>query len=161
MNKYVLERCGKQSMWGRDGKEIETERSLHCRERWSWRHEHGERQANVNSLCTQWWRPSRGCCWGPCLGPQLGFVDVQGLYCHWGLFGCSWSLRLPKARLMSVGHAAAGMQTDLSGLCCPWGHGDVLDLAATEGHVWVSGPTASGFYVDVCGPNYHQRRCRW
>lgn len=61
---------------------------------------------------------------------------------------------------MFVGHVATGIQTDLTGLCCPQGHGDVLVWAVTEGHVGVRGPTLSRVCVDVCGPCYHERPCR-
>lgn len=51
-------------------------------------------------------------------------VDVCGLFCNWGLFGCLWPvLLLPEAVLMSVEGAATGIQTDLNGLCWhlrPW-----------------------------------------
>lgn len=45
-------------------------------------------------------------------------------------------------------------------LATTWGHGDISAHAAMEGHVWVCGPAAAGFCVDVCGPCYHQRPCR-
>lgn len=45
-------------------------------------------------------------------------------------------------------------KADVSGLC---GHPrpcDVQALAATEGHVWIYGPAATGVCVNVCSPCY-------
>lgn len=47
--------------------------------------------------------------------------------------------------------------THLSGLCSNQDHDDIWAFAASQGHIWVHGPTATGFCVNVHGPCYQWR----
>lgn len=138
--------------WEREKREWFT----YCSDRRKWRC--GAEQTNISGL---------SCCLRPCdvlvSAAAEGHVRVLGLCHHQRPCRCPWSQLLPEAMLMSKGHAADAGRTYLSNLCShlrPWGH---LDLSCTPGHVWVSGPTATGIVVDVHGLCYYQKAfwCGW
>lgn len=83
-----------------------------------------------------WWKQAMDIqhrtSWADGLAAARVLVDAPGSHYHCRLCGCLECGQLPENMLVSEEH------TDLGGLSCHQGHGDVLNQVAAKCHVWVS-----------------------
>ena len=85
------------------------------------------------------------------------FADIHDLCYHQRPRGCWWSVLSPMSMLILMEHT--GGHIDVGGLGHHLKLWRCLIHAAAWGHVWLRGPTASQYSVDVCGQCCHQKAC--